>query len=492
MTSFAERWLRSRPRLSDALVVTGIGAAARALVVWWTAGRFPPAEDGRFYHVVAGRIASGQGYTWLWPDAAVTYAAHYPIGYPAALGAVYALVGKHPLAAMSFNALLGTAAVFAVHRLVASSGPRLAALAAALLVALHPGLLMYTPALMTEGVVAALLALAAWLVVCARGAVGSSRWWWLCGLGVLFGMVILTRPQAALLAPVFGALAVMREHSGAGASARPFTERKLVAAALVTAIAVGICIPWTVRNCARMDRCVFVSANAGWNLLIGSMQEGHGAWVPIEGERVPPACRHVHGEADKDRCFGRAARERIQHRPLEWLALTPHKLGATFNYSGSAAFYLHSSNPRQFGDRAKLTLGLFESAADRLLLALALLALTLALGPRRRARALIGAVSLPWLLLPWAWISWLGVVGSAALLGRRLGQELPAALAASVVALTALTHSVFFGAGRYSLVCAPLLAALAGTVFAAGLLTESRLRSILGSRVRGESSYGAD
>ena len=42
--------------------------------------------------------------------------------------------------------------------------------------------------------------------------------------------------------------------------------------------------------------------------------------------------------------------------------------------------------------------------------------------------------------------------------GRALG-------AASVLA-TAVIHAVFFGAGRYSLVCVPALAALAGTVLA--------------------------
>ncbi len=37
----------------------------RVLVVWWARDRFPPADDGSFYHVVAQRIAHGQGYTWL-------------------------------------------------------------------------------------------------------------------------------------------------------------------------------------------------------------------------------------------------------------------------------------------------------------------------------------------------------------------------------------------------------------------------------------------
>ena len=46
---------------------------------------FPRSEDGHYYDVLARRLAAGQGYTWLWPDGAVTYAAHYPVGYPAML-----------------------------------------------------------------------------------------------------------------------------------------------------------------------------------------------------------------------------------------------------------------------------------------------------------------------------------------------------------------------------------------------------------------------
>jgi hypothetical protein len=43
---------------------------------------------------------------------------------------------------------------------------------------------------------------------------------------------------------------------------------------------------------------------------------------------------------------------------------------------------------------------------------------------------------------------------------------MPAALLAiSSVAVTAGVHAVFFGASRYTLVCLPALAALAGTAF---------------------------
>jgi hypothetical protein len=62
-----------------------------------------------------------------------------------------------------------------------------------------------------------------------------------------------------------------------------------------------------------------------------------------------------------------------------------------------------------------------------------------------------------------AWVAHLGLVVAAGLLGRRLVARQPLALAAGTVLMTALTHAVFFGAGRYSLVCFPALAALAGT-----------------------------
>lgn len=466
MTSRA-RWLLARlsgspgaaPRVSDALVCAAVGLVARLGVVVWAAGRFPPADDGHFYHVIATRIAEGHGYTWLWPDGTVTYAAHYPVGYPALVGGLYALFGEHPALAMGFNALLGALAVLAVHQLAASVATRRGAVLAALLVALHPALVFYTPALMTEGVVAALLAIAAWLVVCARRAAAPWRWWIV--LGLVLGTTTMVRPQSLLLAPLFGVLACP---SRSAAAVRPWWRR--VRAALVTTLlTIAVCLPWTARNCARMGRCVFVSANGGWNLLIGAGKGATGTWVPIERVGIPPRCRDVFDEAEKDACFGEAALEQIARHPGHFIRLVPAKLAATFDYSGAPGWYLHSSNARAFDFHDKVRLGVIETVWERLEVLLALAALALWPAPRPRARRVAAVLAGVFLFVHAAWVAYLGVVVCAVLAGRAIARHPPAALAAGTLVLTAATHAVFFGSGRYSMVCFALVSALSGCLF---------------------------
>ena len=445
------------PSRSDARWIAALALEVRLAVVIWAALRFPPTADGTYYQRIAERIANGLGYTWLWPDGAVTFAAHYPIGYPAAIGAIYALVGSHPWAAMVLNALLGALAAYAAHRLAARAGSRGIALAAGLLVALHPGLVAYTPALMTEGVVAALVVVAAALAAWTRDR-PTSPWIGLALLGLVLGAATLVRPQSLVLTPHFAAIAIE-------GSAR----RRLLAAALATAVTLAVCAPWTARNCVRMKRCALVSVNGGWNLLIGADAASTGAWSPVQ---VPDACREVYDEAEKDRCFGRAAQGYIAAHPLAWIGLAPRKLAATFDYAGAAGWYLHASNAEAFPDRAKVALGVVETLFERVVLLLALAGMARRPGgeePRRRrlarlAVALVGAVSA---LTLHAWIAYVALVVVALLRGRALvrGPVLFGATAATVAA-TIATHAVFFGAGRYSLVVFPLVAALAALAFA--------------------------
>ncbi|HET9931644.1 MAG TPA: glycosyltransferase family 39 protein [Polyangiaceae bacterium] len=448
----ASRFWRAEPRRVDEVVTVALSLVVRAAVVAWAHGRFPPADDGKFYHVVADRIAHGLGYTWQWPDGVVTYAAHYPVGYPALMGAGYAVFGSSPTVAMALNAFIGTLGVWAVYRLASFNRKRGPAVVAGVVAALHPSLVFYTPALMTEGVTAALLAVLGWLAVTARArGIG-----WLVALGLLSGVLVLVRPQALVLAPVLGAVA--------GVDGWPSRLRR---AALVTVLALGVCLPWTLRNCSRLDHCAFVSANGGWNLFIGSAEKATGRWVSIDELGVPDECRNEFGEAGKDRCFGRAGTRNIREHPVHFLKLIPAKLSATFDWSGAPGHYLHSSNGALVDEHGKLQLGIAEALYQRIVLLLGFVGVGLAPGPRRGARMLAAALSAVWLFRPEAWLSHLLLVLLVASFGRSLWSRPAWLLGAAAVLATAVTHAVFFGAGRYGLVCVLLLVAFAAEGLAA-------------------------
>lgn len=458
MSASFRRWLGDAPHPRDAWIPFFVGVLVRGLTVLWGGTRFPPVEDGRFYHVLARRIAEGHGYTWLWPDGVVTPVAHYPVGYPALIAGMYRVLGPHAWAAMILNAALGSLAVLAVHRIARSVGGRGAAILGTFAFALHPALVLYTPALMTEGVAASFVIIAGALAVDARERTGRSLWLVLALLGVTLGVAVLVRGQLALVIPFFGWIA---------------TKASFRRGLLVCGIAAATVLPWTLRNSARMDAPVVVSANLGWNLLIGATPTANGTFVPIAGDSVPVECRTVFGEASKDACFARAALRMIGERPLRWLALVPKKLASTFEYAGAAGWYLHVANPNAFGESRKLTLGVYETVWQRILVLAALAALVRVPAPRRRLRLAIGFVSALALFGPLAWVSHVGLCVLGISLGRVLGRYPPAAIAVVVTGATIVTHAVFFGAGRYGLPVFPSIAALAAMVVLARFDTEA-------------------
>lgn len=453
----------TRDQRRGGLVVAGVGLLARLAVVAWAAGRIPPTADGTYYDTLARRLAEGHGYTWLWPDGAVTYAAHYPVGYPAMVALGYALFGARPVVAMLLNALVGAAAGVGVWSLVgrASERPRLA-LAAGLVVALHPVLVPYTAALMTEGVTTALVVVAAALAAHARARPSWPRW--LALTGIVMGIATLVRPQSLVLAPVLGWLASTGRAGDAPRSLVASLRRGGAAAGLVTALALAVCAPWTVRNCARMERCALVSVNGGWNLAIGTQTES-GGWRELE---VPEACATVFQEAAKDACFGREATQAIARAPGRWLARAPAKLRVTFDYFGAAPWYLHTANAEAFPYRAKVALGAVETLVSRLLLAAALVAVLRMRSddPRgllRRARTGLTAVGLVACVLVPGTVGYLALAGAIGALGRRALARAPLVVpfTAAIIVATAALHAVFFGAGRYGMVVVPFVAALA-------------------------------
>jgi hypothetical protein len=218
-----------------------------------------------------------------------------------------------------------------------------------------------------------------------------------------------------------------------------------------------------------MERCALVSVNGGWNLAIGSQTNTVG-WHELA---VPDACKTVVQVAATDDCFGREARAVIATAPGAWLRRVPAKLRVTFDYFGAAPWYLHTANPDRFSYDAKAFLGALETLTSRLLLASALVAIArrgrrVSLRPIGPRQVLVGVGLVASLFVPIAGFSIPGTIGYLALAAAilALGKELARApvvvpFTAAVVAITASTHAVFFGSGRYGLVVVPFVTAFA-------------------------------
>lgn len=446
--------------------VVAIALAARLAIVAWAFDRIRPIADGEYYHVLGRRIAEGLGYTWLWPDGAVTYAAHYPVGYPGLVALSYWIAGPSPGCAMVMNALFGALGAGFLHRAALQVAPPRIALAAAVFgFALHPALLSYTPALMTEGVCASFVAAACYFALASRTDRRARRVAALAGLGLVLGAATLVRPQLLALSPAFAFFAhAFSSRSGAAPSPRPSFARRCAKLGVVSALALAgslaVVAPWTARNCDRIGRCALVSLNGGWNLLIGADPSANGTWSPV---KVPAACLEVYDEADKDRCLGREGVRMIAADPLGWLALGPKKLAATFNHVGAGPWYLHDSNPAAFSEQARLRAAILEEVAQRFLFALALVGATAPWvrgRPRRVSRSAFALAILVGLAAP-GWITVLTfscvAIGAAWARSRDVPRANVLAIAGITTLMTALTHLVFFGAGRYALVVIPAL-----------------------------------
>jgi hypothetical protein len=84
-------------------------------------------------------------------------------------------------------------------------------------------------------------------------------------------------------------------------------------------------------------------------------------------------------------------------------------------------------------------------------------------GPRDIARWGVAAAGAIAAVTEYGWLGYVAVAVVVGLLGRRVLERASVVVpaTAAVVVVTAVVHAAFFGAGRYGLVVAPFVAALA-------------------------------
>jgi 4-amino-4-deoxy-L-arabinose transferase-like glycosyltransferase len=444
-----------RPTFFGALLFL-IALAPRLYVALAWAGE--AVWDGHYYDFGARRIAEGAGYSDdRVIDGVITWHpwCHYPVGYSAFLAAFYRLFGASMHVAAVVNACTGAALAVVTWLLARQAlGPRRSLFAGAL-VALHPGLILYSALVMTEPLAATLTLGAFWI------AVRDERPMRGVAFGALvLGVAALVRPQALLCAPFLALIPFAR-------GARIPWRRVAIVVAAACALALVPVLPWTARNCRVMDGCALVSTNGGWNLAIGSFPRATGRFETL---RSSDGCRDVTGQVQQDRCWFEYGMAQIRARPGFWLSLVPKKLGFTFDHESFAVEYLHEARPEAWPEVRRAAMRDLISTFHRVLVCAAALG-CVAFRLRGAGAAVQGALlaivgilfyvavssaaAIFWpLVVVVAIVPWLPLPGRA---------PWPPALLLPVALLgtTVLTHAIFFGEDRYHVVVTPVFCILA-------------------------------
>ena len=423
-----------------------------------------PVWDGHYYHLGAERLAEGLGYS---EDALVAGHVvwrpwiHYPVGYSFLLSLFYRVFGAGLLVAPVLNALLGAGVAAVVHRIGRHFTTPGRAMLAGALVALHPGLIAYSPLVMTEILATALL-LSAGLVVLAWP--GNLRAY--LGAGALLGIATLVRPDSLLALPL---VALMGR--------KPYAKSLLHSLAAL-GVAFAIVLPWTYRNCQKLDGCALVSTNGGWNLAIGALTPT-GRFHTL---KASDGCAVVTGQVQQDDCWRKVGEAKILADPWHWLGLVPKKLEQTYNHESYAVEYLHEADPGVWTEPRRVAGRELLTFFHRLLLVAAALGAVSALHwvkpPPWDDAVQIGVGVAIMMFATFAaareehtfyWLpSLLPLVALLPLPGRpELGPAGRYLL--GLLAATTFTHCLFFGEDRYHLVVTPVLC-----LFAAGALRPRR------------------
>ena len=258
--------------------LVAIVLVALALRVWWVIYATRPTQglhDPLFYSVYGKSIAEGDGYRLVAGPSQGEPTAYYPVGYPAALGAVFWLMyhlpfgDNEPIAAALFNLVLGVATVALVFEVARRLFDTRVGLVAAGIVALYPNLIFHTALTLTETLfnLVVMFALAVLLWRPWTSPLGRGR---LVLFGALIGFSALVRPISLSFVP---GLLVIWLIAGFG------WRRSLHHLALIAAGTVAVIAPWTVRNAIVMNSPVLISTNFGDNLCIGRHPGASGAFA---------------------------------------------------------------------------------------------------------------------------------------------------------------------------------------------------------------------
>jgi hypothetical protein len=231
-----------------------------------------------------------------------------------------------------------------------------------------------------------------------------------------------------------------------------------------------------------MDGCALVSTNGGWNLAIGALTDS-GRFVTLRAEH---GCPIVTGQVQQDRCWAKVGRDVIRTDFGHWLGLIPKKLSHTYDHESFAIEYLREANPAAWPEGRRIAARALLTTFHRILLAVAALS-CVALGSFRGrlnwrwATQVVALLAIGTLAAhafvddyhPFYRIAALMPLFALLPLPGRPAQGAVGRYLLGLLAVTTVTHAIFFGDDRYHIVITPALCILA----AAALRSSTNERS---------------
>ena len=353
-----DRLAARRRRLAlGVLVLAALGLRVAAIFVLDSHHQAFTYEHGE----IAENLLAGRGFTVRFLGGEGPTSQQAP-GYPFLLAAAYALLGTGPPALLAVQLLQAVAGALLVLVTVLLAWtllpdrPEIGWIAGVLAAIAPPHIYMVTH---LQVVTWAALGFTAMLALAFSPRVAQSRWG-LVAIGVTIGLTLLFEPILALTTPV-AAWGVWRANGRGACPGGGSFRRAFAYTAAVTAVAVAVVMPWTVRNYRVHGEFVFIKSTFGyafWQannpasygtdkipkesaLLIAARHDGtwagvHEALVEARHETIyiddillkPTRYREFKGmtELERSRHLGAKANAFIRENPGEYARLCLQRL----------------------------------------------------------------------------------------------------------------------------------------------------------------------
>ena len=307
-------------------VLFGVALVSRLSVLCVTGRLFTP--ETWEYETLATNLLMGRGF--VYDQLGIPYASFTGPIYPGWCALVYAVTGHNQfiliLTQVIFSSLIPLVVAAIGHALF----ERRSGFYAGLLVALHPGLLIYTTKLHPLILDALLFSLIGLGVLKLRQ---RPSWMHRCWVGVALGLTILSRPTALFLVPLLACWLV---------SGWPHNRRQALRIVMATlGIALGVVLPWTVRNYLIHHQVFLVQSTSGQTFWKGNNPETVSGNLDAHGRdmfsRIPRELRDrlnsAKNELEQNRLFWEEARRYVAQHPGTFVRLLGQKLMAFWWFS---------------------------------------------------------------------------------------------------------------------------------------------------------------